>query len=211
MKINYNRLMEEEIKSISAKNIKPKLLLHSCCAPCASNELEFLPLNFEVSVYFYNPNIYPEKEYFKRKEEFIQFLKEFPNGENVKFIDSDYIPNEFYTAIKGLEDIKEGGERCFRCYELRLRKTAQKAILENFDYFTTVLSVSPHKNAAKINEIGKKIEIEMNEKYKSNIKFLYADFKKKNGFKRSIELSNQYNLYRQDYCGCVFSKKESLN
>lgn len=197
-KRNYQRELDVLINRLENK---PKLLLHSCCAPCSSYVLEYLSKHFDITVLYYNPNIYPEKEYFFRENEQERFINQvFSN--DVKFKKEEYNPDEFYTAVKGLEGIKEGGERCFKCYHLRLEKTAQIAKENNFDYFTTTLSISPYKNAEKLNEIGEALS----EKY--GVKYLVSDFKKKNGYKRSTELSREYNIYRQDYCGCVFSKAE---
>ena len=197
-KRNYQRELDILINRLENK---PKLLLHSCCAPCSSYVLEYLSKHFEITVLYYNPNIYPEKEYFFRENEQERFISEvFPD--DVKFIKIGYNPDEFYTAVKGFEGIKEGGERCFKCYLLRLEKTAQIAKENNFDFFTTTLSISPYKNAEKLNEIGEALS----EKY--GVKYLVSDFKKKNGYKRSTELSKEYNIYRQNYCGCVFSKAE---
>lgn len=196
-KRNYQRELDILINRLENR---PKLLLHSCCAPCSSYVLEYLSKHFEITVLYYNPNIYPEKEYFFRENEQERFISEvFPD---VKFIKIGYNPDEFYTAVKGLEGIKEGGERCFKCYLLRLEKTVQTAKENNFDFFTTTLSISPYKNAEKLNEIGEALS----EKY--GVKYLVSDFKKKNGYKRSTELSKEYSIYRQDYCGCVFSKAE---
>ena len=191
-KINYDAVMLETIKNLKDK---PKLLLHSCCAPCSSSVLEKLAEHFEVTVFYYNPNIYPEEEYEIRKNEQKRFLKE----KQIPFIEGDYIPKNYYSAIKGLENEQEGGKRCYKCYEMRMEKTAKKAKDEGFEYFCTTLSVSPHKNSEYVNKIGK----ELSEKY--NIKFLFSDFKKRNGFLRSTQISKEYNFYRQKYCGCIFS------
>ena len=197
-KRNYQRELDVLINKLENK---PKLLLHSCCAPCSSYVLEYLSKHFDITALYYNPNIYPEKEYFFRENEQERFINEvFPD--DVKFIKEIYNPDEFYAVVKGLEGIKEGGERCFKCYLLRLEKTAQIAKENNFDFFTTTLSISPYKNAEKLNEIGEALS----EEY--GVKYLVSDFKKKNGYKRSTELSREYNIYRQDYCGCVFSKNE---
>ncbi|WP_293959629.1 epoxyqueuosine reductase QueH [uncultured Fusobacterium sp.] len=201
MKINYEILMEQQLKEIEKTGIKPKLLLHSCCAPCSSAILEFLQNYFDVTVYFYNPNITFEEEYYKRLNEQREYHEK--RGYSIKVIEGNYNPKEdFFKQVKGLEDRKEGGERCFKCYTLRMEATAQKAKELGFDYFSTVLSISPLKNAQWINEIGEKLS----EKY--GIKFLNGDFKKKNRYLRSTEISREYELYRQDYCGCVFSKME---
>lgn len=201
MKINYEILMEQQLKEIEKTGIKPKLLLHSCCAPCSSAILEFLQNYFDITVYFYNPNITFEEEYYKRLNEQREYHEK--RGYSIKVIEGNYNPKEdFFKQVKGLEDKKEGGERCFKCYILRMETTAQKAKELGFDYFSTVLSISPLKNAQWINEIGEKLS----EKY--GIKFLNGDFKKKNRYLRSTEISREYELYRQDYCGCVFSKME---
>lgn len=201
MKINYGILMENQLKEIEKTGIKPKLLLHSCCAPCSSAILEFLQNYFDITVYFYNPNITFEEEYYKRLNEQREYHEK--RGYSIKVIEGNYDPKEdFFKQVKGLEDRKEGGERCFKCYTLRMEATAQKAKELGFDYFSTVLSISPLKNAQWINEIGE----ELSEKY--GIKFLNGDFKKKNRYLRSTEISREYELYRQDYCGCVFSKME---
>lgn len=201
MKINYEILMENQLKEIEITGIKPKLLLHSCCAPCSSAILEFLQNYFDITVYFYNPNITFEEEYYKRLNEQREYHEK--RGYSIKVIEGKYDPREdFFKQVKGLEDRKEGGERCFKCYTLRMEATAQKAKELGFDYFSTVLSISPLKNAQWINEIGE----ELSEKY--GIKFLNGDFKKKNRYLRSTEISREYELYRQDYCGCVFSKME---
>lgn len=201
MKINYEILMENQLKEIEKTGIKPKLLLHSCCAPCSSAILEFLQNYFDITVYFYNPNITFEEEYYKRLNEQREYHEK--RGYSIKVIEGKYDPREdFFKQVKSLEDRKEGGERCFKCYTLRMEATAQKAKELGFDYFSTVLSISPLKNAQWINEIGE----ELSEKY--GIKFLNGDFKKKNRYLRSTEISREYELYRQDYCGCVFSKME---
>ena len=201
MKINYEILMENQLKEIEKTGIKPKLLLHSCCAPCSSAILEFLQNYFDITVYFYNPNITFEEEYYKRLNEQREYHEK--REYSIKVIEGKYDPREdFFKQVKGLEDRKEGGERCFKCYTLRMKATAQKAKELGFDYFSTVLSISPLKNAQWINEIGE----ELSEKY--GIKFLNGDFKKKNRYLRSTEISREYELYRQDYCGCVFSKME---
>ena len=201
MKINYEILMEHQLKEIEKTGIKPKLLLHSCCAPCSSAILEFLQNYFDITVYFYNPNITFEEEYYKRLNEQREYHEK--RGYSIKVIEGNYNPKEdFFKQVKGLEDRREGGERCFKCYTLRMEATAQKAKELGFDYFSTVLSISPLKNAQWINEIGE----ELSEKY--GIKFLNGDFKKKNRYLRSTEISREYELYRQDYCGCVFSKME---
>lgn len=203
-KINYRIEQEKIIKSFNGEKT-PKLLLHSCCAPCSSAVLEYLTEYFEITVFYFNPNIFPEEEFLHRIEEQKRLIKKLPCKNPVKFTEQGWQSERFYEAVKGLENIPEGGERCFACYRLRLEEAAKLAAEQGFDYFTTTLSISPYKNAAKLNEIGG----ELGEKY--GIKHLPSDFKKKNGYKRSIELSVEYGLYRQDYCGCVFSKQESEN
>ena len=178
---------------------KQSLLLHSCCAPCSSSVLERLTGEFDVTVCYYNPNIYPEAEYFRRLAEQKDFLSAYSPGREIGFIEENYDPPKFYDCIKGLEDEPEAGERCFRCYRLRLERAAKRAKEYGFDYFTSTLSVSSHKNARKLNEIGGELEGEY------GVKYLQSDFKKKDGYKRSVELSRIYQLYRQEYCGCKFS------
>ncbi|OFI07125.1 hypothetical protein CLOACE_05300 [Clostridium acetireducens DSM 10703] len=205
MNINYQKQLDKLIENIVKNEEVPTLLLHSCCAPCSSYVLEYLSNYFKITVFYYNPNIYPEEEYIKRVQEQKQFISSIKTKYEVKFIEGKYDTDTFYDMAKGLEMEKEGGIRCFKCYELRLREAAIIASKGNYDYFTTTLSISPYKNAKKLNEIGEKLA----EEY--GVKYLYSDFKKKNGYKRSIELSNEYNLYRQHYCGCVFSKNERMN
>lgn len=193
MNINYNEEMKRIISNLDDHN---KLLLHSCCGPCSSSVIERLRDYFDITVIYYNPNIEPKEEYEKRKSEQLRLLNEL----GIKFMDIDYLNNEYHEKVKGYENEPENGLRCPLCFELRLDKTASKAKENNFDYFGTTLTVSPHKNSKIINEIGLKLE----EKY--GVKFLLSDFKKEDGYKRSIELSKKYDLYRQDYCGCLYSK-----
>ncbi|MDD2958122.1 MAG: epoxyqueuosine reductase QueH [Lachnospiraceae bacterium] len=200
-KINYQKELEQVILGLGEEKV-PSLLLHSCCAPCSSYVLEYLAEYFAITVFYYNPNIAPEEEYRKRVEEQKRLIGQLPVKNPIGFAEGNYEPGEFYEAVKGLEHIREGGARCFACYELRMRQAAALAKEKGFDYFSTTLSISPLKNAEKINELGKKLEQEY------GVKHLPSDFKKKNGYQRSIELSKLYGLYRQDYCGCVFSKKE---
>lgn len=202
--MNYNQKMEEIIEKHRQKNEVPKLLLHCCCAPCSSAVLERLANDFEITVYYYNPNISLESEYYKRIEELKRFIKEFKTKNPVHFISGDYNPSLFFDLTKGLEKEPEGGKRCYVCYEMRLIETARLAKENNFDYFTTTLSISPHKNALWLNEIGENLSKQF------EIGYLYADFKKREGYKRSIALSNEYNLYRQDYCGCSYSKTRQI-
>lgn len=199
-KINYQKQLDKIIDEIQKSKEIPTLLLHSCCAPCSSYVLEYLSQYFKITIFYYNPNISPKEEYKKRVEEQKRLISQLPTKNPVSFIEGEYIPQDFYNMAKGMEDLKEGGERCFKCYRLRLEKTAKLAKEQEFDYFTTTLSISPYKNAPKLNEIAE----ELSEIY--SVKNLPADFKKKEGYKRSIQLSSEYNLYRQNYCGCVYSK-----
>lgn len=203
-KVNYQKELDKTIDKITREGVIPTLFLHSCCAPCSSYVLKYLSDYFKITIFYYNPNISPEDEYRERVREQIRLINEMPVKNKVEFMEGRYEPEVFYEMAKGMEDIPEGGERCFKCYELRLREAAVIAKDRGFDYFTTTLSISPLKNAAKLNEIGLKLE----EEY--NIKYLLSDFKKKEGYKQSVELSKEYNLYRQNYCGCAFSKREAL-
>ena len=213
---NYYIEFEKQIDRIKSAEELPKLLLHACCAPCSTHCLEVLAAYFDITVYFYNPNIDEFEEYKKRLEELERLKKEANFAKNIKIVDGSFEPDLFYEMAKGREDLPERGLRCYDCYELRLRKTAEYALKEGFDYFSTTLSISPYKNAQWLNEIGIKLENEMMQEYEQknceDIKkypiFLFSDFKKKNGYKRSIELSEEYGLYRQDYCGCIFSKRD---
>ncbi len=215
---NYQKELDKLIDGLQKQDKVPTLFLHSCCAPCSSYVLEYLRQYFRITVFYYNPNISAQPEYVKRVEEQKRliaaynaqaldgmvksaddtFVKVYP----IDIVEGDYIPQEFYDIAKGLEQCQEGGERCFACYELRLRKTAQQALERGFDYFATTLTISPLKNAPKLNEIGEQLAAEY------GVLWLPSDFKKKNGYKRSIELSAEYDLYRQDYCGCIYSKVE---
>ncbi len=199
-KINYQKKLDVLLEGLDKK--VPKLLLHCCCAPCSSYCLEYLSQYFSITAMYYNPNISPEEEYHKREQELKRLISLMPVKNPVSFLTCDYNSDEFYSAVKGLENAPEGHERCFKCYELRLAKAAEYAAENNYDYFCSTLTISPLKNAQKINETGERLS-----KIYS-VKFLPSDFKKKNGFKRSIELSRQYDLYRQDFCGCVFSKNK---
>ena len=201
VKINYQKQLDDILLKTAERSPVPTLLLLSCCAPCSSYVLEYLSSYFKIILYYYNPNIYPEEEYRYRTQEQQQLIAALSTKYPVTFLEGDYDTARFYETVRGLENTDEGGERCFRCYRLRLEEAAVKARELQCDYFTTTLSVSPYKNAQKLNEIGR----ELSEQY--GIPYLYSDFKKKNGYQRSIALSKEYNLYRQDYCGCVFSKQ----
>ena len=196
VKVNYQLELDKVLKNLNGR--KPKLLIHSCCAPCSSYVLEYLNVYFDITILYYNPNIYPETEFYKRVAEQEKLVNAM--GLSSEIINIGYNSNEFYSAVKGLEKEPEGGRRCEKFFYLRLEKTAQIAKERGFDYFTTTLSVSPLKNEQILNQIGK----QLSEKY--DIPYLYSDFKKKNGYKRTIELSKKYELYRQNYCGCIFSQ-----
>jgi predicted adenine nucleotide alpha hydrolase (AANH) superfamily ATPase len=200
--MNYQKELDSIIEKLVKQQFRPKLLIHSCCAPCSSYVLEYLSQYFEITIFYYNPNIYPETEYIRRVEEQKQLIQSMSLASVVQFRQGVYEPQQYYQAVKGLEREPEGGDRCFECYELRLREAAQLAKEGGYDYFTTTLSISPHKKSEKLNEIGNNLATEF------GVSYLPSDFKKKNGYKRSIELSKEYNLYRQDYCGCVFSMRE---
>lgn len=202
MKRNYQKELDELLEKIKEQGQVPTLFLHSCCAPCSSYVLEYLSEYFSITVFYYNPNIYPDEEYYKRVEEQKHFIERFPAKYKISFIEGNYDKDRFYEKTKGLEQVPEGGERCFLCYELRIREAAEYAKKFGMDYFTTTLSISPMKNAKKLNEIGEKLSQEY------GIQYLISDFKKKNGYKRSTEISKEYGMYRQDYCGCVFSMQE---
>ena len=201
--INYQKELEKVLIQIQNRDKTPTLLLHSCCAPCSSYVIEYLSNYFYITVFYYNPNISPEAEYRFRSSEQKRLISSMDTKYPVLFAEEEYDSRQFFTAVKGLENEPEGGKRCEKCFELRLQRTVQKALQENFDYFTTTLTISPLKNAPLLNTIG----ISLGEKY--NINWLPCDFKKKGGYKRSIELSKEYGLYRQNYCGCVFSKMGS--
>lgn len=197
--MNFDLEMEKMMENI---NEGEQLLLHACCAPCSSAVLERLGNFFQIAILFYNPNITEKHEYEKRLNELEKFVASFETKYPIIVIPGRYEPREFFDMARGLENEPERGKRCYKCYELRLEECAKVAERENINYFTTTLSLSPYKNAAWINEIGPNLE----NKYNTN--FLYSDFKKKNGYKRSIELSKEYDLYRQDYCGCVYSLRD---
>lgn len=202
-KINYQKELEKLLKQLEAEQKVPTLLIHSCCAPCSSYVLEYLSDYFKITVLYYNPNIYPESEYTKRILEQQNLIRAMKFRYPVLFLAGRYDKEKFYDMAAGMEDLREGSARCMKCYELRLREVAAQASAGGFDYFTTTLSISPLKNAQKLNEIG----IRIGKEY--GVEYLVSDFKKKNGYKRSIELSKEYGLYRQDYCGCEFSMRDS--
>ncbi|MEG9430366.1 MAG: epoxyqueuosine reductase QueH [Christensenellaceae bacterium] len=198
-KVNYDREMQKVLSELKKTGAKPALLMHACCAPCSSACLERLKDFFDITVYYYNPNIDSVEEYAKRSAEQERLCKAL----GVDFVAESYAPEEFYAVAKGLEDAPEGGARCEKCFYLRLKKTAEKAEEKGFEYFTTTLTLSPLKNAALLNEIGERIASE------TGVTWLPSDFKKKGGYLRSIELSKEYGLYRQNYCGCIFSKNKN--
>lgn len=200
-KINYQNQLDKIIENIDPDN-PPRLLLHSCCAPCSSYTLEYLSRYFDITVYYFNPNISPKQEFDKRFEEQKRLISQMPFKNRVTLVEGDYNYDDFLEIAKGLENVPEGGERCFGCYKMRLESTARLAKEQGFDYFCTTLSISPLKNSQKINELGFEIE----KKY--GVKWLPSDFKKREGYKRSIQLSKEYSLYRQNFCGCIFSKNQ---
>lgn len=197
--MNYQKELQKIIDSLDNK---PNLLLHSCCGPCSTAVLTLLEPFFNITVLYYNPNIEPALEYEKRKKEQIRFIQEY-NKENIKFMDCDYDNEAFKKAVKGLENELEGGARCPVCFRLRMEYTAKIAQEKSYDYFGTTLTVSPHKNSSQINQIGGVLE------GLYNVKYLYSDFKKKDGYKKSVEISKEYNLYRQDYCGCSYGRSKN--
>ena len=200
-KINYQKILDDEIFKIENSGKTPSLLLHSCCAPCSSYVIEYLSQYFKITVFYYNPNISLKDEYTYRASEQKRLIESMPVKNKVEFLEGEYIPQDFFKACKGFEDAPEGGLRCEKCFLLRLSKTAKTAQAQGFDYFTTTLTISPLKNAQLINSIGKEVSA------KYGVPYLFSDFKKRNGYKRSIVLSQEYDLYRQDYCGCIFSKQ----
>lgn len=201
--INYQKILDKELVKIQQSEAIPTLLLHSCCAPCSSYVIEYLSKFFKITVFYYNPNISPDEEYQYRANEQKRLIESMTFENPVDFLEGDYNPDDFFNLCKGLENEPEGGARCAKCFNLRLNKTAEVAKQNGFDYFTTTLTISPLKNAQLINNIGQEIA------KKHGLQYLVSDFKKKNGYKRSIVLSKEYNLYRQNYCGCIFSKNES--
>lgn len=202
MKINYQIELDKIIDQIKKENSIPTLLLHSCCAPCSSYVLEYLSEYFEITIFYFNPNITDQVEYQKRVIEQQRLISEIPSKHSIHFVEGAYNPKRFFNLAKGLEQEPEGGSRCVKCYYMRLEETAAYAKEHHFDYFTTTLTVSPYKKSEKLNEIGSYLE------RKYSISYLFSDFKKRNGYHRSIELSKIYRLYRQDYCGCIYSKQE---
>lgn len=201
--MNYDLFLNDKIKEFEASGARPRLLLHCCCAPCSSAVWERIAGYFDVTAYYYNPNISPEDEYDKRASELVRLSRELPMKTSVKTVIAPYDPAPLDEISKGKEDIPEGGARCFECYKLRLEETARAAKEGGYDFFCTTLSVSPYKNAEWLNELGG----ELAEKY--GVPYLFSDFKKKNGYKRSCELSREYGLYRQAFCGCEYSRKEA--
>lgn len=200
--MNYQQILDKTIDELQLNNKVPKLLIHSCCAPCSSYCLEYLSEYFEITVLYYNPNIFPREEYMYRMEEQRRFIEQFPAKHPISLMETDYTPDDFYEIARGLEKEPEGGERCTRCYRLRLEYTAKIAKELGADYFTTTLSISPLKDAKRLNSIGE----ELAEIY--GVPYLLSDFKKRNGYKRSVELSKEYEMYRQNFCGCVYSMEE---
>ena len=199
--------MEQIIRQWENADRVPRLLLHSCCGPCSTACMERLTEHFEVTVFYYNPNIYPEAEYEHRVKEQERLIESFPHKHPLHFLAGKYHPEEFYSYVKGWEKEPEGGERCRRCFELRLRAACEEAVRGGFDYFTTTLSISPLKNSEDLNRIGEVIAAGLPER---STRYLVSDFKKKNGYARSVELSAEYDMYRQDYCGCVYSLRRDF-
>lgn len=203
-KINYQKELDRVIDKIKKEGRVPKLLLHVCCAPCSSYCLEYLSKYFDITVYFYNPNISIANEYNYRLSEEKRLVSLMPFEYPVKVVEGEYLPKDYFEYVKGLENEPEGGKRCEKCFRLRLESSARYAKEHGFDYFTTTLTISPLKNAQLLNSIGE----ELANQY--DVPWLYSDFKKREGYKRSIILSKEYDLYRQNYCGCVFSKRDSV-
>lgn len=202
MKQNYQIVLDKTIDKLQKEEKVPTLLLHSCCGPCSTYVLEYLSKYFKITVYYYNPNIYPSEEFYFRENEQRELLDKIPFKYPVQFMAARYDTGEYYDAIKGYEKDREGGERCEKCFFLRFREVAKVAKENGFDYFTTTLSISPHKDSQLLNKIGKTVSDEF------GVEYLYSDFKKRGGFKRSVELTRELSMYRQDYCGCIFSKNE---
>ncbi|KPJ21861.1 epoxyqueuosine reductase QueH [Streptococcus phocae] len=202
-KINYDRVMQQMTKSWAKEAVRPKILMHVCCAPCSTYTLEYLTQYADITVYFANSNIHPKDEYHRRAYVTQQFISDFneKTGQSVSFIEADYVPNEYVRKVRGLEEEPEGGDRCKVCFDYRLDKTAQKAVELGFDYFASALTISPHKNSKTINDVG----IDVQKVYTT--KYLPSDFKKNNGYRRSVEMCDEYDIYRQCYCGCVYAAK----
>jgi predicted adenine nucleotide alpha hydrolase (AANH) superfamily ATPase len=199
---NYQKELDRIVENIEKEGLCPTLLLHSCCAPCSSYVLKYLSEYFRITLLYFNPNISPESEYVKRVEEQKRLINSMPLKNAVEFVEGRYEPKEFYGAVKGFEEEPEGGKRCHICYEMRLREAAEYAAKGGYDYFTTTLSISPLKKSDVLNEIGERVGAEC------GVRHLPSDFKKKEGYKQSIELSKEYDLYRQNFCGCIFSKRQ---
>lgn len=204
-KQNYQKILDSELEKIKQSGNTPTLLLHSCCAPCSSYVLEYLTEYFNIILYYYNPNISPESEYKYRLSELERLISEMPLKNRVEITPAEYNPDIFCKLAEGLEDLPERGLRCQKCIFQRLKQTAQKALEIGADYFTTTLTISPYKDSEYINKAGEKLQSLY------GIKYLFSDFKKRNGYKRSIELSSEYNLYRQNFCGCIYSKIKKEN
>lgn len=204
-KTNYQLQLDKILEGLQKKQEAPRLLLHSCCAPCSSYVLEYLSDYFQITVFYYNPNISPAREYVQRVQEQKRLIEEMTFRLPVSFQEGKYEHQRFYEMARGMEHLPEGQERCYACYQLRLGATAAEGAAGGYDYFTTTLSISPLKDAQKLNEIG----ISLGEEY--GIPYLPSDFKKRNGYGRSLELSSKYHLYRQNYCGCIFSRREPQN
>ena len=202
IKRQYQKELDQILENLP-ENLPPRLLLHACCAPCSSYVLSYLAEYFSITILFYNPNITEQSEYEKRKAELLRLISELDVKNPISVLEAPWDPDRFFTLSCGLEDCPEGGERCFACYRLRLEKTAQLARENGFDWFTTTLSISPLKNAVKINEIGEELAVQY------GVRHLPSDFKKKGGYQQSIVLSKKYHLYRQNYCGCIFSQREA--
>ena len=202
---NYQIWLDKELERITAEGKTPRLLLHACCAPCSSYVLEYLSRYFEITVLFYNPNISPASEFSYRADELARLISEMPLKNPVELCVAHYEPAEFAAIAKGMEHLPEGGERCTACYHLRLEEAACAAKEGAYDYFTTTLSISPLKDARRLNNIGKELAVQY------GVPYLYSDFKKREGYKRSIQLSAEHDLYRQDYCGCIYSKRDAEN
>ena len=202
-KRNYQKELDQLISEIETEGKVPTLFLHSCCAPCSSYCIEYLSQFFAITVFYYNPNIYPDEEYYHRVKEQQRFIEQFPTKHPVSFIEGDFEKDRFYSEVaRGLEDEPERGARCAKCFALRLGETAKRAEALDFDYFATTLTISPQKDVELINEIGEQIGRE------EGIAYLPTEFRKRNGYLRSTQISKEYDMYRQDYCGCVYSKRE---